>query len=325
MNRRESLVALGAGFVTVSLPCLAQSPVTKIARIGVLGAGSAAGLKAMTDAFRAGLRDLGYVEGKNITIEFRWAESKYDRLPGLAAELVHARVDVIVSHSIVGLGTAKRATSFIPIVMAAIGDPVAAGIVPNLSHPGGNITGLSFFSQEIAAKRIELLKEAMPGIKQIGVLVDSETLPAFRASMEIAARGLKVALEFVDVQSADRLEATFAALAKKRIEGIVVRETPMLVSNGNSIGAAAARHRIAAIGFKEVAEGGGLIAYGANLTDMWRRAATFVDKILKGAKPGDLPIEQATKFDLAINLKTAKALGIKIPKSIMLRADKVIE
>ena len=184
---------------------------------------------------------------------------------------------------------------------------------------------MSFFSSEIAGKRLELLKEAMPEITHAVELWDRSTPREFKGPMEAAARVIKIAVEFIDVDSADMLESTFAALAKKRVRGVVIRETPMLISNARLVGAIASKHRIAAIGFKEVAEGGGLLGYGADISAMWRRAATFIDKILKGAKPGDLPVEQATKFDLIVNQKTAKALGIKIPNSILVRAERVIE
>jgi putative ABC transport system substrate-binding protein len=323
-KRRKLLFVLGASALAAPLASFAQQQ-GKIWRVGVLGAGSPSGWMAMVDALRAGLRDLGYVEGKNIIIEYRWAEGKYERLPDLATELVGLKVDVIVSHATSGIGAAKKATATIPIVIASLGDPVASGFVTNLSRPGGNITGLSFFSREIAVKRIELLKEVMPRITRVALLTDRNMPPDFQTPMEIAAKSLKLALEFINVESFDELEGSIVAMAKSSIGGVVVYESPMLISNAKAVGAIATKHRIASIGFKDVAEGGGLIAYGADIPKMWHRSATFVDKILKGAKSGDLPIEQATTFELVINIKTAKALGIKIPNSILVRADKVIE
>jgi putative ABC transport system substrate-binding protein len=323
-NRRKLVIALGAGALTAPFASFAQQP-AKVPRVGVLGAGSPYGWVPMVEALRAGLGDLGYVEGQNINIDYRWADGQYDRLPELVAELIRLKVDVIVSHATAGIAAAKRATTTIPIVMASIGDPVVAGLVTNLSRPGGNITGLSFFTSEIGGKRLELMKEAVPNIKRVVMMWDRSLPRDFRAPMEAAGRVTKIAVEFIDVDSADRLESTFAALEKRHVRGVVIRETPMLISNAKLVGAIASKHRIAAIGFKEVAEGGGLIGYGADIPAMWRRAATYIDKILKGAKPGDLPVEQATKFDLIVNKKTANALGIKIPNSILVRADKIIE
>ena len=323
-DRRKLIVALGAGALTAPFGSFAQ-PQGKVWRIGVLGAGSPAGWAPMVEALRAGLRELGYIEGSNINIDYRWADGQYDRLPELVADLIRLKVDVIVTHATAGIGAAKRATTTMPIIMASIGDPVASGLLTNLSRPGGNITGLSFFTSEIGSKRLELMKEAMPDIRRVAVIWDRSLPRGFTAPMEAAARTLKIAVELIDVNSADLLESTFSALAKKRVRGALIRETPMLISNARLVGAIASKHRIAAIGFKEVAEGGGLIGYGADIPTMWRRAATFVDKILKGAKPGELPVEQASKFDLIVNKKTANALGVKFPNSILVQATKVIE
>jgi putative ABC transport system substrate-binding protein len=322
-TRRKLVIALGAGALVAPFGSFAQQQ-GKVWRIGVLVPGSAAGWAPMVGALRSGLRDLGYVEGQNISIEYRYADGQYDRLSNLATELVRLKVDVIVSNATSGVGAARRATMTIPIVMGAIGDPVASGFVTNLSHPGANVTGLTFFGKEIAAKRLELIKEALPGLTRAAFLKDHTVPRDYPRSMESAARAMKIALEFVDVDSSDKLDSAMAELVQKRVSGIVVMETPLVISLGKRIGAAASKHRIAAIGFKEVAEGGGLIAYGADIAEMWRRSATYIDKIFKGAKPGDLPIEQASKFELVVNKTTATALGIKIPDSILLRADKVI-
>ncbi len=317
-------MAIGAGALTAPFASFAQQS-GKVWRVGVLGAGSPSGWAPMVEALRAGLRELGYIEGSNINIDYRWADGQYDRLPELVADLIRLKVDVIVTHATAGVEAAKRATASIPILMASIGDPVAAGLLTNLSRPDGNITGLSFFTSEIGIKRLELMKEAVPDIKRVVVIWDRSLPRYFIAPMEAAARVIKIAVEFIDVDRTNLLESTFSALAKKHVKGVVIRETPMLISNARLVGAIASEHRIAAIGFKEIAEGGGLIGYGADIPAMWRRAATFVDKILKGAKPGELPVEQATKFDFILNKKTGSALGIKIPQSILVQATKVIE
>jgi len=323
-RRRKLIVALSAGAFAAPLDLFAQQR-SKVWRIGVLVPGSASAWAPMVEALRSGLDELGYIEGKNINIEYRSAEDQYDQLPKLANDLVRLKVDVIVSNATSGVGAARRATTSIPIVMGAIGDPVASGFVTNLSRPGANITGLTFFGKEIAVKRLELLKEASPGLTHVAFLKD-RTIPSdYITAMDRAALAMKMVLEPVNLDSPDKLESAIAELAKRHVGGIVAMETPLLISIGKRMGAAALKHRIAAIGFKEVAQGGGLIAYGPNIVEMWRRAATYVDKILNGAKPGDLPIEQASKFELVVNKSTATALGIKIPDSILLRADKAIE
>lgn len=323
-NRRRLLLALGASTLIAPFRSHAQQR-GKVWRIGVLVPGAKSGWTPMVEAFRSGLRDIGYVEGKNISIEYRWADGQYDRLPDLAAELVRLKVDVMVTNATPGVGAARGATKTIPIVMAAIADPVVSGFIANLSHPGANITGSTFFGKEILVKRLELLKEAAPALRRVAFLKDKTVPRDYLTAIENAARAMKIVLESFDLANPDALEGAVAAMGKKRIEGIVVMETPMLISVGERIGAAAIKHQIAAIGFKEIVQGGGLMAYGADIAAMWRRAATYVDKILKGAKPGDLPVEQASKFELVVNKQAATALGIKIPNSILLRADKVIE
>jgi putative ABC transport system substrate-binding protein len=209
--------------------------------------------------------------------------------------------------------------------MASIGDPVASGFVSNLSRPGGNITGLAFLSSEIAAKRLQVIKEIMPKVTHVALLFDDSAQRNLRPVLQNAATRMNVTVDFVAITSADQLDVIFGRMSREGVGAVMVQETPLLISKAKAIGATASRHRIASIGFLEVAEGGGLIAYGANIPDMWRRSATYIDKILKGAKPADMPIEQATKFELLINLKTAKALGITVPQSLLVSADKVIE
>jgi putative tryptophan/tyrosine transport system substrate-binding protein len=325
MRRREFITLLGSAAVAWPLAARAQQP-GKVYRIGFLGAASASGFATKVDAFRAGLRDLGYVEGKNIVIEFRWAEGRYDRLPELAAELVRVKVDVLVTHATQGSRAAKQATTTIPIVIAAVGDAVAGGLVASLARPGGNVTGSSFFSPELAAKRLDVLKETFPRIKRVGVLFNPESLyrPVLDA-MEKGARSLNIELQQYAVRGPSEFANVFQDIAKERSEALTMNEDPMLLVNSKAIADFAAQQHLPLFGFLEMAEAGGLVAYGANIVEMHRHAAVFVDKILKGARPGDLPVEQPTKFELAINLKTAKALGLTVPPQIVARADKVFE
>jgi len=325
-KRRKLIVALGAGALTAPLCAFAQQR-GKVRRIGFLGTGSAAGMASWVGALHMGLRDLGYVNGSNIAIEYRWADGKYERAPALAAELVRLNVDILVTHGTPGTRAAKEATKTIPIVMATAGDAVLVGLVASLAKPGGNVTGTTFFNPELAAKRLELLKEALPRITHVAALVNpgNPAMVPVRESMEPAAKSLKLDLHQAKVRGAADLEGAFAAMAAKRVGGVVIVEDGMINANTSAIAGLAAKVRLPIIGISELAHAGGLIAYGASFPDMYRRAAVFVDKILKGAKPGDIPIERASKFETIVNLKTAKTLGIKIPDSIMLRADKVIE
>jgi putative ABC transport system substrate-binding protein len=325
-NRRKLLVALGAGALAAPLTSFAQQK-GKIWRIGFLGTASASGFARRVEALRAGLRDLGYVEGKNIVIEFRWAEGKYERLPELAAELVRLKVDVIVTHG-VGTRAAKAATTTIPIVMAVSPDPVASGLVASLARPGGNVTGMASFGPEGSAKRLELLKDAFPHTRQVAVLLNPDNPGQIKLvfpAMGAAAKSLKLELHQFGARGPGEFENAFAAMAKKRVDAVVSTDDPVLIANAGAIAKLAAEMRLPSIGLPEFAEAGGLMAYGADRRDLFRRAATFVDKILKGAKPGDLPIEQATRFETVVNLKTAKALGITIPQLFLMRTDRVIE
>ena len=279
------------------------------------------------DAFRAGLRDLGYEEGRNFVIEYRWAEEQYDRLPALFAEVVRLNVDVIVTHGTPGALAAKQATNTIPIVMAAIADAEASGVVASLTRPGGNVTGLTIFVPELAAKRLELLKETMPNLTDVGVLLNSVNpanepiLPAMRRTAE----PLKLKLHQFGVREPAEFEAAFAEMAAKRVRAVAIIEDATLLANAPALAQIALQHRLPSSGWPDYAVAGGLLSYGINFPDMFRRAATFVDKILKGAKPNDLPVERATKFETIVNLKTAKALGLDVPTSLLLRADEVIE
>jgi putative ABC transport system substrate-binding protein len=327
-NRRRIVLALGAGALVAPLASFAQQQPAKIARIGFLGLGSATSSYAVQmDALRTGLRDLGYVEGRNIVIEYRWADGKYDRLPELAAELVRLKVDVLVTHGTPGVLAAKRSTTTIPIVMAAVADPVANGLITSLARPGGNVTGCSYFAPELHAKRLELLKQALPRITLVAALLnpDNSSFVPLLKETQIEANLTKVTLRQFDVRGPGEFESVFSAMAKGRVDAVVVFDDPMLIANRRAIADLAAKHRIPSVGQKEFAEAGGLIGYGQILVELFRRTGYFVDRILKGAKPADLPVEQASRFELVINLKAARSLGITLPRSIFVRADRIIE
>jgi putative ABC transport system substrate-binding protein len=324
MNRRDSVLALLA-FGGASILSFAQQR-KKVAHIGILGAETASGQAGRLDALLAGLRDLGYVDGENMVIEFRWAEGNYDRLPDLAGELVRLKVDVLVALGIKVAVAAKGATTMIPIVVPAAADPVASGLVASLARHGGNITGSAFFGPELMAKRLELLIEAVPGITHVGVLLDpaNRTFDPSSRAMETAAKSLKVGLQRFEVRVPREFESAFAAMAKGRVNAVVVQPDTMFTVNAKTIALLAVTNRIPLAGDLELAEAGGLIAYGPNFRELFRRSAYFVDKILKGANPADMPVEQPTKYELVINLKTAKALGITIPQTVLLRTDRII-
>jgi putative ABC transport system substrate-binding protein len=325
-TRRRFILALGSVAWAPPLAALAQQP-GRISRIGFLGATSASGYAAQLEGFRLGLRDFGYTEGRNIIIEYRWAEGKYERLPALLGELIRFKAEVIVTHGTPATQAAKRATATIPIVMAVIGDAVATGVVPSIARPGGNVTGSSFFNPELMAKRLELIKEAAPHTARVAVLFNPDNLaiePVLKA-MNIVAGPLKVALEQSAVRAPGEFEGAFAEMARKHIDAVVIFDDAMLNSNAGAVVELATRRRILPVGNREVAGAGGLIGYGVNFPEIFRRAAYFVDRILKGAKPGEIPVEQATKFELVVNVKTARSLGIKFPQSVLVRADRVIE
>ena len=327
-NRRKLVIALGAGALAVPLRLFAQQATGRMHRIGFLGPTSAAESSRSLALFRAGLRELGYIEGKNLVIEFRWAEGKYERLADLAAELVRLNVELIVTASTPGVLAAKQATTTIPIVIATQGDSVATGVVASLARPGGNITGSNFFAPQILAKRLELLKEALPQARRFGFLANPDTTAAAQESfrvMGLSAKSLKVELQAFDAKGPQEFESVFAEMAKRRIAGFSFQDDSMLVANSALVASNAARRRIAVIGNIAFPEAGGLMGYGPDNSAMYHRAATFVDKILKGAKPGDLPIELPTRFELVVNMKTAKALGLKIPQSILVQATRLIE
>jgi ABC-type uncharacterized transport system substrate-binding protein len=326
--RRGALV-FSCLLLTVLLPAVsteAQQP-TKSPRIGFQSAAMRAALSARIEAFRQGLRELGYVEGKNIVIEYRYAEGKLDRLNEFAAEFVRLKVDLIVTAAPSSTRAVKKATSTIPVVMAFDNDPVGNGFVTNLARPGGNITGLSALSPEITGKQLEILKETIPKLFHVAVLRTSN-LPAEQMlrDLEPVAAALKVQLQYLDVRGSQDIETVFREAQKRDAGAIVVLASPILESNRTKVADLAAKSRLPAIYWsQEFVEAGGLMTYGASLTDLYRRAAIYVDKILKGAKPADLPVEQPTKFDLIINLKAAKQIGLTIPPNVLARADKVIK
>ena len=301
----------------------------KVYRIGYIAGTAAPAAAHLVEAFRQGLRDLGYVEGENVVIEYRWAEGRYERLPALAAELVRLKVDVIFAVITVAALAAKSATRTIPIVTAAASDPVEQGLVASLARPGGNVTGLtSTVGPEIAGKRLELLKEAVPMVSRVAVLWNPDSPPAapHLRETEIAARSLRMQLQILEARSPQELESAFAAMTSAHAGALVVLPDAMFFAHRTRIAELAAKHRLPVMhGLREHVEAGDLIAYSVSLRDLWRRAAVFVDKILKGANPADLPVEQPTKFELVINMKTAKALGLTIPPSVLGRADQVIE
>jgi putative ABC transport system substrate-binding protein len=320
------LILIAAVLLTVATVANAQQT-TKVSRIGYLTGASPSSMSARTEAFRQGLRELGYVEGKNIVIEYRYAEEKLDRLPALAAELVRLKVDVIVSGGPGATRPAKEATNTIPVVMTFDNDPVANGFVGSLARPGGNITGLSTLAPEISGKQLELLKEIVPKLSRVTVL-GSSTNPGNAHTLketELVAGALAVKLQYLDVREPRDIETAFRAAGKGRAEAVLVLGNPVLASQRTQFANLAVKTRLPAIYWRsDIVESGGLMSYGVSFSDLDRRAATYVDKILKGAKPADLPVEQPTKFELVINLKAAKQIGLTIPPNVLARADRVI-
>jgi putative ABC transport system substrate-binding protein len=313
--------------LAVAVTADAQQP-TKVPRIGYLTASSPSTNPGRVEAFQQGLRELGYVEGKNIVIEFRYAEGKLDRLPALVAELVRLKVDIIVSGGPAATRPAKEAISTIPIVMGFDNDPVGNGFIASLARPGGNITGLSTLAPEISGKQLELLKEIIPRLSRVAVFGTS-TFPGNAQSLkevELAAEAFGMKLHYLDILDLKDIETAFRAAGKERAGAVIVLPSTILGSQRKQIVALAAKNGLPAIyPLTEYMEAGGLMSYGVNINDLFRRAATYVDKILKGRTPADLPVEQPTKFELVINLKTAKQIGLTIPPNVLARADRVIK
>jgi putative ABC transport system substrate-binding protein len=330
MNWRKILLALLALLVLGATTLADAQQAAKIARIGYLGY-NRANLPQLREAFRQGLRDLGYVEGRNLVIEYRYAEGKFERFPALAAELVALKVDVIFAPTTPHALAAKQATRTLPIVFAAAADPVSSGLVTSLARPGGNVTGLSILGPELIGKGLELLTQAVPGVSRVAVLwqpggIGKGTEKDMLKEAEVAARALGVRLQFVEARGPEDFDRAFSEMTRARAGALTVLTNTMFANERRRLVDLAAKNRLpAAYPWREGVDAGGLMSYGANLADLWRRAATYVDKILKGAKPADLPVEQPTKFELVINLKAAKALGMTIPQSLLQRADQVIE
>jgi ABC-type uncharacterized transport system substrate-binding protein len=321
---KNAIIILTLVFLSWFQPVSAQN--AKAVRIGFLGPNSAASTSSRMESLRAGLRELGYVEGKNLVIESRWADGNYDRLPDLARDLVGLKVDLILTSGTPGTRAARSATATIPIIMVTSGDPVALGLVASLARPGGNITGASNFAPELSAKRIELIKEAFPSTQRVGVLfnpdnsINDRNVPA----MEQTSKGLGLVLQKIAVRSADDFKNAYSAMSKLQVDAVALPEDDFLSATNAKVVELVSKQRLPSIGRADFAEAGGIIGYAVNFFDLYRRAAIFVDKIVKGAKPGDLPVEQPRKFDFVINLKAAKQIGLTIPPNVLARADKVI-
>jgi putative ABC transport system substrate-binding protein len=329
-TRRAFIGTVAGGIVVAPFAAEAQQAANS-ARLGYLG-NSPAAVPHLREAFLQGLRDLGYVEGRNLVIEYRLAEGKLDRFPALAAELVALKVDVIFA----GGGTlsalaAKQATRTLPIVFAAVVDPIASGVVTSLARPGGNVTGLSTLTPELVGKGLELLKQAVPGVSRVAVLwhpggLGERTGKNMLKAAEVAARALGMRLQIVEARGPADFDRAFSDMTRARAGALTVLGSTMFINERRRLADLAAKNRLPAVyPLREFVDAGGLMAYGANFADLFRRAATYVDRILKGTKPGDLPVEQPTKFELVINLKTAKALGLTIPQSVLARADEIIQ
>ena len=327
IRRREFITLIASAAAAWPLPLSAQQR-AKLPTIGFLGNSTAVLEANLLRAFRDGLRELGYQEGRNIAIEYRWADGDYARFPTLVAELLALKVDVIVTAGTPAALAVKKATTSVPLVMVAVGDPVGTGLVPSLARPGGNLTGLSSISSDLEGKRLELLREVVPKLSHVAFFFNSLN-PFHTVSMRqarAAAQALHVKLQAHDVRASDDLDRAFAAIVKEKPDALLILADRVFLHNRQRMMDFAAEHRLPSVNaYRELVEAGGLMSYGPSYEDMHRRAAIYVDKILKGAKPGDLPVEQPTKFTLMINLKTAKAIGLTIPESFLLRADQVIE
>ncbi len=328
--RRACGMPVALAWALLAPPLAAAQKPLSVPRVGFLSPGSPSdpGRQRSIEAFRHGLRDLGWIEGHNIVLEFRWAEGQLDRLPGLASELVRLKIDLIVAGATPGARAAKQATTTIPIVMVGVGDPVGLGYVASLGRPGGNITGVSSLSVDLGPKRLELVRETVPGVSRVSVMwnpADPARALEFRET-QAAAGTLGLRLLPAEVRSPRDIDRAFASMARERADALIVQQDPFTIAHRTRIADLALKNRLPTIStFREFPEAGGLMAYGTNLDDLYRRAAAYVDKILKGAKPGDLPVEQPMRFELLINMKVAKALGLTIPQSIHIRADQVIQ
>ncbi len=330
MKPSEAVLSVTLAFGVLAAPLVAGAQqARKVPRIGYLSAASPSSDGEFTEPLRQGLRELGYAEGQNIVIEYRWAEGRFERLPDLAAELVRLKVDVIVASVTPAALAAKNSTGTIPIIVVTAADPVGSGLVASLAHPGGNVTGLTLTpSFGLSGKQLELLHEAFPKLRQVAVLANPANPPTagFLRETELVARSLGVQLRVLEVRDPDELDGAFSTIKKAHARALLVIADPLMADQRSRIVAFAASSRLpATYPYRAFADAGGLMSYGANLDDLFRRAATYVDKILKGAKPSDLPVERPMRFELVINLKTAKALGLTIPQSLLNRAEEVIQ
>jgi putative ABC transport system substrate-binding protein len=332
MNRRDVIMLLGGVAAAWPLAARAQRA-SKVARIGFLATGALGAVEqqAIIDAFRHGLHERGYVEGHNILIEYRSADGMIERFPELATELVGLNLDLIVASNTPAARAAKQTATTIPIVVPVMGDPVGDGLVASLSRPGANVTGMTFLGPELVTKRLELFKEAVPTISRVAALwhpgaYGEPTMREMMSKVQAAAGALLVQLQLVEVRAPAELDGAFLAMVREGADSLIVLPSPMLFSERRQIVDLATRHRLPSIAMaREFAELGGLMAYGASIRDLFRRVVVYVDMILQGTKPADLPVQQPTKFELVINLKTANALGIDVPPTLLARADEVIE
>jgi ABC-type uncharacterized transport system substrate-binding protein len=321
--KRAKLAVVAGAFFFVPLANAQAQPAVKVPRIGYLSAAP-----AVDPAFLEGLRDLGYSEKKTIVIEQRSARGELDRLPALAAELVRLKVDLIVTQGTPAAQAAKRATGTIPIVVATSGDAVGSGLVASLAHPGGNVTGLSFLGTDVGTKRLELIKETLPATARVAFLANTAIAPESITlkNLQSVAPSLSVAIQLIEVHNANDFDGAFATAAHDRCDAVLLSANSSLIPQAAKIVALEAKHKLVVMySWSDFPEAGGLMSYGVNVADLFRRAAGYVDKILKGAKPADLPVEQPTKFELVINLKTAKQIGLTIPPNVLARADRVIK
>ena len=325
MKKRETLIVLAA-LAAAPLAARAQAP-GKVWRIGWLGPSS--GPSENVQEFRDAIQAMGYIEGRNLNYEFRWSAGRDERLAELAAELVRLKVDIIVAQSTTPVAAAKRATSSIPIVMSASGDPVGTGLVASLARPGGNVTGMSFHQTELSSKRLQLLREILPKVTRVAVLAlksPGGSTPLIVQELQSAARKMGITLVIREENEAKALASAFATMQKERAQALIVQSSPFATEHRKTIVELALRQRLPTIiEARQFVVDGGLISYGPSLPELFRRAAYYVDRIFKGAKPADLPVEQPTRFEMVVNLKTAKALGITVPQTVLLQADEVIK
>ena len=323
MKRRIFLLA--AGTLAVPLAAFGQA---KPRRIGFLGSGSRAAVSQALEEFRAGLREHGYVEGRNIVVEYRWGEGRFERMPELAAEMVRLKPELIAVWGSPAAAAVKAATTTVPIVLVSVGDPEETGLVASLARPGGNVTGMGNLGGSVVTKQLELLRQVVPGVNRLAVLRNPGNLshgPQTKGAVS-AARTLGMQVQFYDVRSLDDIHAAFAAMAATRSNGLLVLADPLFLTQAKAIADLAIRHRLPAVTARsEIADAGLMIAYGASNLEAFRTGATYVDKILRGAKPADLPVQQSALFEFIVNLKTAKALGIQFPPQLLVRADRVIQ